>query len=240
MKKVQPLTSSARKSLGPTLDLEAEKLSRKLTFDTEEESKETAKSPRKSPRKSSKRFDLSPRKSPRKMDLNKLPEAEPKEITNTPRKSPRKSITRFDLTPRKSPRKIDFTVDTKDVFNVVKNIYGSSKNFKATEDCFPLHQKLLICTFLLVSKKGKSKDLVVAKLHQVYSKICKKRMITPVDLSGFLFLCRQVEMTGVIQMGKGHGKLAKVLLQWDEAEITNAIKDLHLLSSILNDVACLS
>lgn len=173
---------------------------------------------------------------------------------------------------RESPRKPpttakgrnNFSVDSKDVLSVVKNIYGSSKSLKSVgeDSSFPLHQKILICTFLLISKKGKAKDLNVGKvtvqvlegircvhelspnlrlfqLHQVYTKICTKRGITPVDLSGFLFLCRQVEMTGVMQIGKGPGKLAKVSLQWDEAEVTDALKDLSLLSSILDDVSCL-
>ncbi|KAL0273883.1 UNVERIFIED_CONTAM: hypothetical protein PYX00_006458 [Menopon gallinae] len=148
---------------------------------------------------------------------------------------------------RESPRKHpsrgqnEFSVDSKDVLSVVKNIYGSSKSLKSVgeDSSFPLHQKILICTFLLISKKGKAKDLNVGKLHQVYTKICTKRGITPVDLSGFLFLCRQVEMTGIMQIGKGPGKLAKVSLQWDEAEVTDALKDLNLLSSILDDVSCL-
>lgn len=59
--------------------------------------------------------------------------------------------------------------------------------------------------------------------------------MTAVDKSGFIFLCKQVEMTGIIQIGKGQGILAKVSLQWDESEVTNSLKDHNLLASVLND-----
>ncbi|KAK6623301.1 hypothetical protein RUM43_009153 [Polyplax serrata] len=143
---------------------------------------------------------------------------------------------------RRSPRKQQFdAVNSKDVLTVVRTVFGASKNFKPNEESsFPLHQKLLICSLLLMIKRGKKRDITVGKLHQVYSKVCSKRGLTSVDKSGFIFLCRQVEVTGIIQLGKGHGTLAKVLLQWDESEVTHSLKDLNLLSSILNDASCLA
>lgn len=91
-------------------------------------------------------------------------------LTNSPlRTSPRKLTTSSmdKSSPRKSPRKLNFNVNSKDVLSVVKDIYGTSKNFKACDDSsFPLHQKLVICTLLLVMKKGKSKDLNVGRVSK--------------------------------------------------------------------------
>lgn len=111
-------------------------------------------SPQKKILTESNQLNQSPRRSPRKS------EATPQKKENS---SPRKPAG-FNLSPRKSPRKIDFNVDTKDAFDVVKTIHGSSKNFKSEASCFPLHQNLLICTLLLALKKGKAKDLVVSKV----------------------------------------------------------------------------
>ena len=51
-------------------------------------------------------------------------------------------------------------------------------------------------------------------------------------------------MSGMIKVGKApanNSKLAKVLLQWDETEISNAIKEeTNVLSNILDDVTLLS
>lgn len=84
-----------------------------------------------------------------------------------------------------------------------------------------------------------TKFFFLLQFHQVYHKVCTKHGITSVDLSSFIYLCKQVEMTGAVHLGKGNGKLAKVTLQWDEAEISNTIKDKNLLSSVLTDTSCL-
>lgn len=83
-------------------------------------------------------------------------------------KTPTKVI-REETVVRRSPRKLQFDVESKDVLSVVKTVFESSKNFKPSEESsFPLHQKLLICSLLLMIKKGKKKDLTVGKVSNFF------------------------------------------------------------------------
>jgi cell division control protein 6 len=40
---------------------------------------------------------------------------------------------------------------------------------------FPLQQKLLMASLLLMVKKGKTKEVTLGKLMETYAKVCKKR-----------------------------------------------------------------
>lgn len=125
---------------------------------------------------------------------------------------------------------------------VLNNVYGASNNLNEDiEDAFPLQQKIVICTLLLVLKFDKNKDVTVGRLHDVYKKICGKRSIAPLDQSEFYGLCDLVQTRGIMTLQKKkEPRQCKVALQWDEEEVNGSLKDKQLISSILSDVACLT
>lgn len=133
------------------------------------------------------------------------------------------------------------TVEVKQVVNVLNNIYGTSQNLDdETDNAFPLQQKIIICSLVLMLKKARNKDITVGKLHEVYKRICKKRNILNVDQAEFVGLCALIETRGIIRVtGKKEPRLNKVNLEWDEEEVAAALKDKRLMSSILQDDSCL-
>jgi len=51
------------------------------------------------------------------------------------------------------------------VRTVLNSVYGTSKSLDADSDeSFPLQQKVLVSTFLLLLKKGHNKDVTVGKV----------------------------------------------------------------------------
>ncbi|KDR09135.1 Cell division control protein 6-like protein [Zootermopsis nevadensis] len=145
--------------------------------------------------------------------------------------------------PRKSPRKNPDAgcVALKEVMAVLNSVYGTSQSFVTDSDeSFPLQQKVLVSTLLLILKKGHNKDVTVGKLHEVYCRICKKKNILSVDQAEFISLCQLVETRGILKVqGRKETRLSRVCLQWDEEEVCAALKDKQLLASILNDTSCL-
>lgn len=132
-------------------------------------------------------------------------------------------------------------VDLKEVLTVLNNVYGTAQNLtEDTEDGFPLQQKIVICSLLLMLKKAKNKDITLGKLHEVYKKICKKRNILAVDQSEFVGICTLIETRGILRVtGKKEPRLKKIHLEWDEEEIAATLKDKQLMSMILQDDSCL-
>lgn len=132
-------------------------------------------------------------------------------------------------------------VDLKEVLNVLNNVYGTTQNLtEETEDAFPLQQKIIICSLLLMLKKAKNKDITVGKLHEVYIRVCSKRNILAIDQSEFVGLCKLIETRGIIRVsGRKEPRLLKVHLEWDEEEVAAALKDKQLMSMILQDNSCL-
>ncbi|KAL1124228.1 hypothetical protein AAG570_001998 [Ranatra chinensis] len=80
------------------------------------------------------------------------------------------------------------------------------------DSCFPLQQKLLVCSLLLIRHNSpKSKEVTVGMLHQVYQRVCERRNLSAVDLSEFVSLVELVEARGVMKIvGKTKNRLAKV------------------------------
>lgn len=132
-------------------------------------------------------------------------------------------------------------VDLKEVLNVLNNVYGTTQNLTDdAEDTFPLQQKIIICSLLLMLKKAKNKDITVGKLHEVYKKVCCKRNILSVDQSEFISLCNLIETRGMIRIsGKKEPRLSKIHLEWDEEEVAATLKDKQMMSQILQDDTCL-
>ncbi|EAA09435.3 AGAP005176-PA [Anopheles gambiae str. PEST] len=127
------------------------------------------------------------------------------------------------------------------VMAVLKQVYGASQTLgNDLEEGFPLQQKILICSLMLMLKHGKNKDITVGKLYDVYKAICTKRNIQAVDQTEFISLCTLVETRGIVRLqGKKEPRMHRVCLQWDEQEVTSALNDKQLIASILSDVSCL-
>ncbi|XP_050074603.1 cell division control protein 6 homolog [Anopheles maculipalpis] len=128
------------------------------------------------------------------------------------------------------------------VMTVLKQVYGASQTLSNDlEEGFPLQQKLLICSLMLLLKHGKNKDITVGKLHDVYKTICTKRNIQAVDQTEFISLCTLVETRGIMRLqGKKEPRMHRVCLQWDEEEVSTALNDKQLIASIISDVSCLA
>ncbi|XP_074110958.1 cell division cycle 6 [Cotesia typhae] len=133
-------------------------------------------------------------------------------------------------------------VDLKDVISVLNGVYGGSQNIQQEdeEDTFPLQQKLLLCSLMLILNKGRNKDVTISKLHEVYKKVCKKRNIHTVDISEFVGVCSLIETRGILRLvGKKEPRLSKVSLQWDQNELEVALQDKKMMAEIINDTTCL-
>lgn len=132
-------------------------------------------------------------------------------------------------------------VDLKEVMNVLNNVYGTTQNLtEDKEDAFPLQQKIIICSLLLLMKKSKNKDVTIGKLHEVYKKICCKRNILAMDQSEFVGVCTLIETRGIIRIsGKKEPRLNRVYLEWDEEEVASVLKDKEMMSMILQDDSCI-
>lgn len=133
-------------------------------------------------------------------------------------------------------------VEIKQVMQVLNQVYGASQTFgDDLEDTFPLQQKILICTILLILKRDKNKDINVGRLHTVYAKVCGSRNIAALGRSEFAGLCDLVETRGIVRIIRNkEPRLCKVQLQWDEQEVTSAVQDKQLIASILADTTCVS
>lgn len=132
-------------------------------------------------------------------------------------------------------------VEMRQVMNVLQNVYSTANTLDDDNgDSFPLQQKVLICTLLLMLTNGKNKDITVSRLHAVYAKICTKRMIPVLGDSEFLSTCKLTETKGIIRVIKNKVmRMSKIQLQWDQDEITAAVKDKQLIAQILADKSCL-
>jgi hypothetical protein len=70
--------------------------------------------------------------------------------------------------PRKSSRKNPDagSVALKEVMTVLNNVYGTSQSLVADcDESFPLQQKVLVSTLLLILKKGHNKNITVGKVQ---------------------------------------------------------------------------
>ena len=133
-------------------------------------------------------------------------------------------------------------IQLKEVVSVLNAVYGNAQNLgDDVDDAFPIQQKILICTLLLIIKHDKNKIITVGRLHDVYKKVCKNRNINAIDLSEFLNICLLVETRGIIRIvKKKEPRFHHVQLQWDEDEVSSALQDKQMIMSIMDDKSLLS
>ncbi|XP_053955424.1 cell division control protein 6 homolog [Anastrepha ludens] len=132
-------------------------------------------------------------------------------------------------------------VQVSQVAEVLNKVYGVSQNLQEDiEDSFPLQQKIVLCSLMLMLRKERNKDITIGRLHEVYRRVCTKRNIHALDQAEFAGLVDLVETRGILRIiRKKEPRLYKVVLQWDEEEVNGALRDKQLIASILDDTACL-
>lgn len=65
--------------------------------------------------------------------------------------------------PKKQTPK-DKQVDFKEIIVVLNSIYGGLMNIENKDSCFPLQQKLLLCSLMLILNKGRNKDVNIGRV----------------------------------------------------------------------------
>ena len=140
-------------------------------------------------------------------------------------------------------------IDIPQVMKIINEVYCSSAataSLKETNSDLPLQQKIMIASLLLMTNYGKRpiKEVTAAKLHETYTKLCKKRSMSAVNLTEVLSLCSLLEARGFFSIRKVFGKKLsnsdiKISLRIDEDEVQAALKDKTLLSGILKDTDCI-
>ncbi|KAH8257349.1 hypothetical protein KR038_007472 [Drosophila bunnanda] len=132
-------------------------------------------------------------------------------------------------------------VQVTQVAAVLNKVYGASQNLEEDiEAAFPLQQKLMLCSLVLMLRNERNKDISMGRLHEVYRRVCTKRNILALDQAEFAGTVDLVETRGILRIiRKKEPRLHKVLLQWDEEEVHAALSDKQLIASILSDTACL-
>ncbi|KAM7419845.1 hypothetical protein PAMA_016784 [Pampus argenteus] len=128
-------------------------------------------------------------------------------------------------------------VSVPQVARVLSEVYGdrmASQCGGSDGESFPLQQKLLVCCLLLLTRSGKSREVVLGKLHEVYSRLCAQRQVGAVGQGECLSLCSLLESRGIFALKKAkEARLTKVFLKIEEKDVENALKDRTLLGSIL-------
>ncbi|RVE76700.1 hypothetical protein OJAV_G00011280 [Oryzias javanicus] len=121
------------------------------------------------------------------------------------------------------------------VARVLSEVYGERMASQSSDgESFPLQQKLLVCCLLLLIRSGKSKEVGLGKLHEVYSRLCAQRQVSGAGQGECLSLCSLLESRGIFGLKKAkEARLTKVFLKIEEKEVENALKDRTLLGSIL-------
>ncbi|XP_045382377.1 cell division control protein 6 homolog isoform X2 [Lemur catta] len=105
---------------------------------------------------------------------------------------------------------------------------------EGAQDSFPLQQKILVCSLLLLTRQLKIKEVTLGKLYEAYSKVCHKQQVAAVDQSECLSLSGLLEARGILGLKKNkETRLTKVSLKIEEKEIEHALKDKALIGNIL-------
>ena len=81
----------------------------------------------------------------------------------------------------------------------------------------------------------------MGKLHETYSRICKKRSLGSLDLAEAGSMASALEARGIFSVRKAKNvRDGKICLRIDESEVEAALQDKTLLSDIVNDASCIT
>ena len=56
-------------------------------------------------------------------------------------------------------------VDFKEVRSVLNGVYGGSQNVDTEESTFPMQQKIILCSLMLVLNNGRNKDVNLGRVR---------------------------------------------------------------------------
>ncbi|XP_024428637.2 cell division control protein 6 homolog isoform X2 [Desmodus rotundus] len=105
---------------------------------------------------------------------------------------------------------------------------------EGAQDSFPLQQKILVCSLLLLTQQLKSKEVTLGKLYEAYSNVCRKQQVAAVDQSECLSLSEFLEARCILELKKNkETRFTKVSLKIEEKEVERALKDKTLVGNIL-------
>ncbi|KAJ6640722.1 Cell division control protein 6 like, partial [Pseudolycoriella hygida] len=97
--------------------------------------------------------------------------------------------------------------------------------------------KIILGTLLMMLKNDKNKELTIGRSHAIYSRVCSKHHIPPLDQSEFASMCGLIENRGIFKIIKNkEPKLRKIQFQWDESEVTSALHDKQLIADFDNSL----
>ncbi|XP_037349907.1 cell division control protein 6 homolog [Talpa occidentalis] len=122
------------------------------------------------------------------------------------------------------------------ISQVISEVDGSrmTLNQQGAQDSFPLQQKILVCSLLLLTRQLKIKEVPLGKLYDAYSNVCRKQQVAAVDQSECLSLSGLLEARGILGLKKNkETRFSKVSLKIEEEEIEHALKDRALIGNIL-------
>ncbi|XP_069809914.1 cell division control protein 6 homolog [Dendropsophus ebraccatus] len=122
------------------------------------------------------------------------------------------------------------------ISRVISDVYGDKMSAgSGGEETFPLQQKLVVCSLLLLTQNSKIKEVTMGKLYDTYSKVCRKQQMAMVGQSECLSLCQLLETRGILGLKKAkEARLTKVCLKIEERDIEHAFKDKVLIGNVLH------
>ncbi|XP_032058411.1 LOW QUALITY PROTEIN: cell division control protein 6 homolog [Aythya fuligula] len=123
------------------------------------------------------------------------------------------------------------------VSRVLSEVFGdrmAAGGGRGAPDTFPLQQKVLVCSLLLLARHLRAREVTLGKLHDAYSRVCRRQQLCAVDQAECLALVTLLEARGVLQLKRAkEARLAKVSLKIEEEEARHALQDAALVGSIL-------
>ncbi|XP_016020196.1 cell division control protein 6 homolog isoform X2 [Rousettus aegyptiacus] len=122
------------------------------------------------------------------------------------------------------------------ISQVISEVDGNRMTLsqEGAQDSFPLQQKILVCSLLLLTRQLKSKEVTLGKLYEAYSNVCRKQQVAVVDQSECLSLSGLLEARGILELKKNkETRFTKVSLKIEENEIEHALKDKAFIGNIL-------
>ncbi|XP_027481333.1 cell division control protein 6 homolog isoform X2 [Zalophus californianus] len=122
------------------------------------------------------------------------------------------------------------------ISQVISEVDGNRMTLskEGAQDFFPLQQKILVCSLLLLTRQLKIKEVTLGKLYEAYSNVCRKQQVAAVDQSECLSLSGLLEARGILGLKKNkETRFTKVSLKIEEKEVEHALKDKALIGNIL-------
>ncbi|KAM8795341.1 cell division control protein 6 homolog [Eudromia elegans] len=122
------------------------------------------------------------------------------------------------------------------VVRVLAEVYGerAAPGGSAAHDSFPLQQKLLLCSLLLLARHLRAREVTLGKLHDTYSQVCRRQRLVPASQPECLALAALLEARGVLELKRAkESRLTKVSLKLQPQELEQTLQDATLVGAVL-------